>query len=79
MRSRAVLERELLELAHEPLAALADLGDERAGALVVELDAELAAPGRRATSAARGPSSAISAAIWPPAASTALCSAAGAL
>ena len=38
----AVLERELLELAEQALLALADLGDERAGGALVELEAELA-------------------------------------
>ena len=51
----AVLERELLELAHQPLAALADLGDERAGALVVELDAELLGLAGEPAAAARAP------------------------
>ena len=37
-RARAVLERELLELAQQPLLAVADLRDERLGALAVEVD-----------------------------------------
>ena len=37
----AVLERELLELALQPLLAVADLGDQRPRGLVVELDPEL--------------------------------------
>ena len=50
-----VLERELLELAQQPLLAIADLGDERAGAGVVELEAELA---RRAPAASPAASTA---------------------
>ena len=42
-RAGAVLERELLELAQQPLLALADLRDQRLGAGLVELEAELAA------------------------------------
>ena len=41
----AVLERELLELAEQPLLALADLVDEGLGAGLVELEAVLAGPG----------------------------------
>ena len=48
-----MLERELLELALQPLLAVADLGDQRPGALVVELQAELLRALRRASGAAR--------------------------
>ena len=40
----AVLERELLELAQQPLLAVADLGHERLRGLLVELEAELRRP-----------------------------------
>ena len=40
LRARAVLERELLQFAQQPLLALADLGDERLGAVAVELQVE---------------------------------------
>ena len=51
-RALAVLERELLELAQQPLLALADLRDERLRRRAVELDAEPVALARRPTSAA---------------------------
>ena len=77
-RARAVLERELLELAQQPLLAVADLGDERLRAVLVQVELErLAWP-----SSHFGRSHAltfISAAIWPPAFSTALWSFSGAL
>ena len=44
-RALAVLERELLELAQQPLLALADLADQGLGAGLVELEAVLAGPG----------------------------------
>ena len=59
-----MLERELLELAQQPLLAVADLRDERLGAGVVELDAELA---RAAPDSQRGSSrglTALSSAIY---------------
>ena len=40
-RALPVLERELLELPEQPLLAVADLGEERPGGLVVELEPEL--------------------------------------
>ena len=48
----AVLERELLELAQQPLLALADLRHERLRGRAVDLDAELGTPRGRPTSAA---------------------------
>ena len=53
--SGAVLERELLELAQQPLLALADLGDERLGAVAVELELELCGLLDAATSAGPRP------------------------
>ena len=41
LRAGAVLERELLELAQQPLLAVADVGDQRPGGLLVEVDAQL--------------------------------------
>ena len=76
--ARAVLERELLELAQQALLALADLGDQRLRRLLVELEAELRGPGCDPAGELRGLTP-FSAAISPPGFSTALCSAAGAL
>ena len=39
--ARTKLDRELLDLAHEPLLTIADLSDERLRGIAVELDAEL--------------------------------------
>ena len=52
-RAGAVLQRELLELAQQPLLAVADVGDERPGAGLVELEAELARRARSPSAAAR--------------------------
>ena len=75
--ARAELERELLELAQQPLLAVADAGDERAGGAGVELEAELRRP---CSATQRGSSFALTAAssaTTPPAGLTALPSAAG--
>ena len=39
-RARTELERELLQLAQQPLLALADVGDERLGGVAIQRDAE---------------------------------------
>ncbi len=74
-----VLERELLELAHEALLALADLRDQRACRLRVELDPELLRAGLQPARQLAGLDGGLSTAIWPPAAVTAFTSASGTL
>ena len=73
-----MLERDLLQLAQQPLLAVADLGDQRPGGLVVESIPSSAArwPSHRGSS--RGLTG-LSSAIGLPAALTALSSAAGTL